>query len=103
WYVIGNAATGLVGGALGLAVLPREDPGVDEHVEREVNRVGARGRSGLGERPALQWVELGGRHVRQRDLVRPVRPEVGATEHAARTLYDTLGCAGVARFDFFVT
>ncbi|MFJ3036128.1 D-alanine--D-alanine ligase [Curtobacterium pusillum] len=27
----------------------------------------------------------------------------GAIEHAARTLYDTLGCAGVARFDFFVT
>lgn len=26
-----------------------------------------------------------------------------AIEHAARTLYDTLGCAGVARFDFFVT
>ena len=26
-----------------------------------------------------------------------------AIEHAARTLYETLGCAGVARFDFFVT
>jgi len=24
-------------------------------------------------------------------------------EGAARTLYDALGCAGVARFDFFVT
>jgi D-alanine-D-alanine ligase len=26
-----------------------------------------------------------------------------AIEQAARTLYDTIGCAGVARFDFFVT
>lgn len=26
-----------------------------------------------------------------------------AVEHAARTLYESLGCAGVARFDFFVT
>lgn len=26
-----------------------------------------------------------------------------AIDHAARTLYDTLGCAGVARFDFFLT
>ncbi|WFR68739.1 ATP-grasp domain-containing protein [Curtobacterium flaccumfaciens] len=29
--------------------------------------------------------------------------ELAAIEQAARTLYETLGCAGVARFDFFVT
>ncbi len=29
--------------------------------------------------------------------------EHAAIEEAARTLYDALGCAGVARFDFFVT
>jgi D-alanine-D-alanine ligase len=40
------------------------------------------------------------------DFVLPARltpDEREAVRSAARTLYDTLGCAGVARFDFFVT
>ncbi|WIB75936.1 D-alanine--D-alanine ligase [Curtobacterium sp. MCPF17_002] len=40
------------------------------------------------------------------EFVLPARltdDEHAAVERAARTLYDTLGCAGVARFDFFVT